>query len=200
VVESYTLPEGAPNWDERSLERVAALLRIELDPAHGVLGQVIGWTDDDEERFLDLLHYTLQFPLDLMNDRRHLESLLRYGGSVWQATEGGLERRVDPTATAAFKQATQPSDEASTELAEAWSNAYGRNPNASDAWDHAIKAVEAVLIPVVVPDPAGAHMGHVIGQLDHQSEQWATLLGFNQTTPPRNPPFTSVKHWWGCSD
>lgn len=71
--------------------------------------------------------------------------------------------------------------------------AYGRNANASDAWDHAIKAAEAVLIPIVVRNQAGAHMGHVIGQLDRQGEQWNTLLRFNQTTPPVNPPTTSVR-------
>jgi len=62
-----------------------------------------------DERFLDLLHYTLQDPPDPWepNDWQHLESLLRYGGFVWRATERGLERRVDPTATAACDQATQ---------------------------------------------------------------------------------------------
>jgi hypothetical protein len=36
-------------------------------------------------------------------------------------------------------------------------------------------------------------MGHVIGQLDHQGAQWNTLLRFNLTTPPVNPPTTSVQ-------
>jgi hypothetical protein len=113
VTESCTLPSST-SFDDRSLERIAALLRIELDPAFQLMVQVIEWTDFDDERFLDLLHYTLQFPLDLMNDWQHLESLLRYGGSVWRATERGLERRVDPTATAAFDQATRLSDAASS--------------------------------------------------------------------------------------
>jgi hypothetical protein len=71
--------------------------------------------------------------------------------------------------------------------------AYGRNPDASDAWDLAIKAVEAALIPIVVQTQSGPHMGHVIGQLDRQGEQWTTLLQFNQTTPPVNPPHNSVQ-------
>ena len=50
-----------------------------------------------------------------------------------------------------------------------------------------------MLIPIVVRNQAGAHMGHVIGQLDRQGEQWNTLLRFNQTTPPVNPPTTSVR-------
>jgi hypothetical protein len=98
---------------------------------------------------------------------------------------------VDPTATAAFDMATEPEDLASAELGLAWSKAYGREPDPSDAWDHAIKSVEAVLIPIVVPTQAGAHIGHVIGQLDHQGQQWSTPLQFNQATPPQNPPHNS---------
>jgi Substrate binding domain of ABC-type glycine betaine transport system len=59
--------------------------------------------------------------------------------------------------------------------------------------DHSIKAVEAVLIPLVVPGQDGAHIGHVIGQLDRQGQHWHTILKFNQPTPPVNPPFNSVQ-------
>jgi hypothetical protein len=34
-------------------------------------------------------------------------------------------------------------------LVVAWTKAYGREPDASDASDHAVKAVEALLLPVV---------------------------------------------------
>ena len=67
---------------------------------------------------------------------------------------------MDPAATAAFEMAASPEDTASDELAVAWTKAYGLDPDLSDAWDHAIKAVEAVLIPIVVPTQAGAHIGH----------------------------------------
>jgi hypothetical protein len=108
-------------------------------------------------------------------------------GPIHPAPRAGVadpHARVDPAATAAFEMAASPEDTASDELAVAWTKAYGRDPDLSDAWDHAIKAVEAVLIPIVVPTQAGAHIGHVIGQLDRQGEQWNTLLRFNQTTPP----------------
>ena len=48
---------------------------------------------------------------------------------------------------------------ASAELTEAWIRAYGRDPDPSDAWDHAIKAVEAILIPIVVSKAGQAAVG-----------------------------------------
>jgi hypothetical protein len=84
---------------------------------------------------------------------------LARGGSIWQATAHGLERRVDPTVTAAFESATGTGDVASAELTEAWIRAYGRDPDPSDAWDHAIKAVEAILIPIVVSEAGQAAVG-----------------------------------------
>lgn len=60
----------------------------------------------------------------------------------------------------------------STTLSVAWSNAYGRTPDASDSWDHAIKAVEHVLIPLVAPNQSKPNLGHVVGSLDAQGQLW----------------------------
>lgn len=48
--------------------------------------------------------------------------------------------------------------------------------DASDGWDHAAKAVEAILIPIVVPSQAGPHLGHVLGALEHHSEQFELII------------------------
>ena len=45
----------------------------------------------------------------------------------------------------ALDTATEVGDTTTEELTEAWDRAVGREPNASDVWDHAIKAVEAAL-------------------------------------------------------
>ena len=107
------------------------------------------WVDRDEERFLDVIHYTLQLPTRPTKNWKELEVLLALGGSAWRATEKGLERRVHPSAVEAFSMVTAIQDPASEHLALAWGHAYGRNPDPGDAWDHSIKAVEAVLIPIV---------------------------------------------------
>ena len=47
--------------------------------------------------------------------------------------------------------------------------AYGRQQDASDAWDHAIKVVKAVLIDVVVPKKTNPNLDHVLlGHLQRQ--------------------------------
>jgi hypothetical protein len=78
---------------------------------------------------------------------------------------GSLVRRIDPTAVAAFAEATSSADEASNELKNAWDEVYGRNPDPSDAWDHAIKACEHILKPIVTPNNPAATLGAVVGQL-----------------------------------
>jgi len=130
-----------------------------------MLEEVLGWADRDAERLLDLIHYTLQLPTRHTKPWKELEVLLALGGSTWRATEKGLERRVDPTAVETFSMVTAFQDPASEHLGLAWSHAYGRNPDPSDAWDHAIKAVEVALRPMVCPNNTKATLSHVIGEL-----------------------------------
>jgi hypothetical protein len=94
-----------------------------------------------------------------------LDQVLSDGGSAYAATERGIEDRVDATAKMAFDAAIQPRDEASAQLSEAWGKGYGRDPDASDAWDHSIRAVEAVLRSIVCPNNKAATLSNVIGEL-----------------------------------
>ena len=107
-----------------------------------------------------------------------LDEILSLGGSVWRVDPNGhrLIRRVAATAEAAFQSASSSDDVASAELQEAWTAVYGRNPDASDAWDHSIKAVEAVLIPIVTPKMAKATLSDVLGSLDKQGFLWQLVL------------------------
>ncbi|MFD3462512.1 hypothetical protein ACFWVM_22605 [Nocardia fluminea] len=107
-----------------------------------------------------------------------LRSILAIGGSVWTVSPecNRLVHAIEETAEQAYEQATSVEDAATQELREAWTNAYGRNGDASDAWDHAIKALEDVLIPVVVPKKAKASLSDVVGQLRGQGAQWKMAL------------------------
>lgn len=110
---------------------------------------------------------------------KDLERILQDGRSAWTVAADGrsLQERVDPTAQLAIERTTRPADVVSEELRHAWSKAFGRDADASDAWDHAIKAVEAALIPVVVPRQDKPHLGHVLGTLDRQGEGFVLRLG-----------------------
>src|SRR5262249_38319802 len=107
-----------------------------------------------------------------------LDEILDIGGSAWRVADDGksLERRIDPVAKEAARVAMNPRGASSDELRKAWQAVYGRNPNPSDAWDHAIKATEAVLIPIVVPSQAKPTLGHVIGQLNSNGGAWKLVL------------------------
>ena len=109
-------------------------------------------------------------------------------------------RRVDPTAAKAFEDASLPSDVASAELHDAWIAAYGRNPDPSDAWDHSIKAVEAVLIPVVVPAKAKATLGDVVGSLDSQGSLWQLVLHGHDGSKSAVPLVTMLRLIWPNPD
>jgi hypothetical protein len=103
---------------------------------------------------------------------QEVDRILATGRSAWKATEEGLVHRAEPTAQTAFEHAIATPGPGSTELAEAWEKAHARHSNPGDAWDHAIKAVEAVLIPIVVPKKAKANLGDVIGQHRGQPHLW----------------------------
>lgn len=132
----------------------------------------------DETLMLDAVDLRLRVG-NLPRDARPLEGILALAGSVWTVNDegAGLVRRVDATARATYQQATSPDDEASTELREAWSAVYGLHPNESDAWDHAIKAVEHVTTPVVVPNMANATLGNALGELRARPDAYESTLG-----------------------
>lgn len=149
------------------MHQVALMADVALVPAinnYEIQEQILAACLADEDVFLDVLDATLRAG---GSGGHSLKETLQTGGSIWTVSDDGrsLQQRVDTATKAAFDAATSPAGEASSELTEAWANVYGLNPDASDAWDHAIKAVEAVLIPIVVPNKAKATLGDVLGQM-----------------------------------
>lgn len=174
---------GQGGWfsHEDELRQVASLLRVDVhvsvdasDLARAMMNSAL----QDDSFFLDLIDATLE--LFLVNDtrRNHLRQLLDLGGSVWTVADDkkSLARVVSDEAQATYDAATAVADAATTELKEAWANAFGRNGDPSDAWDHAIKALEDVLVPVVVPNKDKATLGDVLGQLRSQGYLWRMIL------------------------
>jgi hypothetical protein len=157
----------APDMDEAGLERLATLLRIDLrgTDGYGMLSGIVAWIDDDGERLLDVIHFSLQIPTRMTKKWDELEILLAYGGSMWAATGKGLQRRVHATAMEAFDTVIAVPDNASDHLARAWTGAYGRNSHPASAWHHSIKAVEASLRTVVYPNNPMATLAQIISEL-----------------------------------
>ncbi|WP_143695321.1 hypothetical protein [Williamsia sp. 1135] len=166
--------------DERRLRELAVFLRSRVEPnwsAQGLMNGLLSDAERSDDDFLDLVDGALQ----IWNNKVYaqmLSKVLAAGGSVWTAAEDGLSlvRVVGDEAQTTYDVAVSKADEISTELREAWSNAFGRSGDPSDAWDHAIKALEDMLIPAVVPNQSKPNLGHVVGQLRNQPNQWRLVL------------------------
>jgi hypothetical protein len=127
----------------------------------------------DDDLMLDALDHALL----MVNGEGsvELQRILTIGRSVWEVNErrDGLRRRVQRTEQAAYDQAASADDEISEELQTAWGKVYGRHPDPSDAWDHAIKAVEAALGPIVTPNDNTASLANIAGELSAQPPRFA---------------------------
>jgi hypothetical protein len=160
------------------LHRIA--LSVDLDLAtnsvDGARAALIRACVLDGDVFLDVLDATLK---ETSRASGSLAEVLERGNSVWtvRSDRKGLTTRVDPIASEMVRLASSPNDEASAELREAWNKAYGLETDPSDAWDHSIKAVEALLIPAVVGKMNKANLGSVLGELRDNSAHWKFVLG-----------------------
>ncbi len=157
---------------------VAAGLDLDIGRPDWAFRDLLQYSNQGDEELLDAVHVTLGvLKSDTRTTRRNpphedVDRFLAVGRSAWTATEDGVMHRSSPTAQAAFESAATTPGSSSTELNEAWRTAHTRNGSAGDAWDHAIKAVECVLIPIVVPRKSKPNLGDVIGQLRGQPHLW----------------------------
>jgi hypothetical protein len=172
---------------EVQLRQLAALLRVGVNPGANAatLGKsLIQAALGNQEFFLDLVDGALQIFRVADLARKSLAQLLDISGSVWTVADNGrgLESVVSEESQATYEAATSVADDITSEMREAWLNAFGRNGDPSDAWDHAIKAVENVLIPEMMPNNGNATLGSVVGELAGQNgTQWKMVLpGNNQ--------------------
>lgn len=126
------------------------------------------------DRLLDLVDAVLHRGLGSPGDLRRL---LHEGRSVWTVRSDGrgLERRVSDLELGLFEDATRVRDSATTELKDAWAAQYGRSPDHSDAWDHAIKAVETVLAPIICPGHTKPTLGVIIRELNAGLDSWRVM-------------------------
>jgi hypothetical protein len=191
--------------DQEGGSRLLAAVRLEIVPPRGRRIHVRDVTEAlfrSPDRMLDVVDAALHFDEFQKWELNSLDEILLLGGSVWQVDPGGrqLVRRVEATADAAFRAATSPADAASAELQEAWIAVYGRDPDASDAWDHSIKAVEAVLIPVVTPNKAKATLGDVVGSLNSQGSRWQLVLPGHDDSRSVDPLVAMLRLMWPNPD
>ena len=61
-------------------------------------------------------------------------------------------------------------------MQEAWALTFGREPNLSDAWGRAIKAIETLLKPIVSPKNDKATIGSMTSALRQAPDKWECKL------------------------
>jgi hypothetical protein len=148
---------------------------------------------------VDVVDYALQNMLlgahyqTAQADAAELNRALQEAGAAWRVApiEGTfnhrLERRTDPAASVAMKRITSNQPRDSAHLSLAWEAAYGRDPQPSRAYSEAIKAVEQVAIPVVLPNDNLATLGKVIGALRAAPGGWDCTFTRDTKLPSGTP-------------
>lgn len=112
--------------------------------------------------------------------------MLQAAGSVWAvaprtSADGGfegfrLERRELAEAKAAVQRISEAPGRAGGFLSASWNSVAGRNPHPSDAYDKAVKAVEAAMHPIISPQNTKATLGTMRANLRDKPEKWTFQL------------------------
>lgn len=188
--------ERYPVWAEGHYRRAAVAeyrrigmaLRLSLDNplvpnpdrADGLQNNLYSLVYADRSLLLDIVDFALS-QMDASTHRIHrayLQVILTQAGSVYRVEEADvpyLARRVTPELQAAAD-ALMTEGRPGEHLARAWRAIYGRNPDPSDGYREAIKAVEAAAIPTVSPANHRATLGTVIADLRNDPTKWAVSL------------------------
>mgnify|MGYP000878191891 FL=1 len=132
-------------------------------------------TGHDQIAALDVIDWLLGHGF---GHAQSLEHILKYAGHILRVSPDGnrLVERIDPALWDEYEQVTQPDDQASQYMQEAWALAFGREPNSSDAWGRAIKAIETLLKPIVSPSDVRATLGKMISALRQSPDKWKCKL------------------------
>jgi hypothetical protein len=172
------------------LEALQLAFRLE-EPFHGsgewgLLRDLLNRMQDDEFALdvLDwMLHHDHHFGGSgyLEQWAEDLNDVLRQGGSVWEVTAHAgsyqLTRRAAGPVVDVLEHTAAEATRAHDHLSAAWSKLTGRDPDPSGAYREAVRAVEAVAKPVILPDNDRATLGQMIAALRDNPEKWMTTIG-----------------------
>lgn len=103
-----------------------------------------------------------------------------------------LARRLDPGVTAGIQRALKTADQIAGEfLSSALRHAYGFEPDPGAADADAVKAVEHLTGPLILPNNTGPSLGQAVSHLDQAAGKWRfTLAGRNGDDSPE--PVTTL--------
>jgi len=184
---------GIKEWIQQAINgdnRLVALMALELridelsdnidnfypdDAVIACIQRSGPWDMYDESMALDVIDWLLGHGC---GDAQSLEHVLKAADHVLRVSPDGsrLVERIEPTLWDEYEQVTQPDDQVSQYMQEAWALAFGRDPNLSDAWGRAIKAIETLLKPIVSPKNKKATIGSMTSELRQAPDKWECKL------------------------
>ena len=120
----------------------------------------------------------VQYQISLM--RQLIDRAVKDGDTMLDVLDATLAKASHPSADS-LRQLLADTNSAWTVREDG--RALVSRVDASDAWDHSIKAVEAVLIPIVVPGKEKANLGSVAGQLKANPAGFRFVIEPNPDAP-----------------
>lgn len=106
---------------------------------------------------------------------RQLEVVLSEGGSAWRVADRpswGLQRRVHRSELALLESVAAEGQDAGRAIEAAWNHCYKPHPDCAQAYNDAVTAVEACVIPVAIPNDAKGTLGKAIAHMRATSDRW----------------------------
>ena len=140
-------------------------------------GEMVGTTDlrkffPGTENHLGFVQFLL-YSVVSGTAAKELDHILLSGHAAWTISEpeGGrrrIVRRLPEGVAESVRDVASKSDLAGRHLTKAWNNAYGLEADPSVAYSSAIKAVETLACPMILPASPTATLGTAIRTLDDQ--------------------------------
>jgi hypothetical protein len=183
---------SGPHHDLSSLEGSALLdvIDVALQLDEQLHGEIVNGQEENLAAITAHTEYNLpgwmfpehQWPVWSTRARavEQLDRLLLDGASAFQVRwhlPPGLSRRVEPAVVDAVEQTiTTAPLKVSKLLRDAWNRTYGLRPDPTAGYHDAVRAVEEVACPLVLPTDGAATLGKVIKHLRDGARLWAFAL------------------------
>jgi hypothetical protein len=127
-----------------------------------------------------------------------LETILSQGGSVWRVVTSpmwSLERRIGAELRALVDDVAMSDLDSSRALSSAWHACYGARPDYSKAYDDAVTAVEACLLPAATLNDTKATFGKALAHVRDTEARW-TVGGLKGARSSGNTLVAMLETLW----
>lgn len=194
-------------------KRVDRMRRMELETRMRPFADVLDsrgigtvWVAMSEQERLRAFDWTIRDNVaNRESGNEELERVLRDGGSKWRVGTRngvpGLEERVPQGVQDAADAAMATPGDAGRLLSEAWHAVYGVSPQPDLAYRKSIEAVEAMVLPTVMPNDDTATLGKAIGQMRQHGDWKLPFITEHKRNPSQDVVVGMIQALWsGHSD